>query len=99
MIDVGCGTPVPQSHIKESTTNEITVYYPNQEQTTARTHGSLHHSLPMTTNQPPEPPSAPPQIIPQDTSQPPSNSKPANWNQMSASAQMRWRQRQKHKEK
>jgi hypothetical protein len=37
---------VPQPHITESTTNETTVNYPNQEQTTTRTHGFKHHSLP-----------------------------------------------------
>ena len=37
-----------QPHITEPTTNETTVNYPNQEQTTTRTHGFKHHSLPTT---------------------------------------------------
>ena len=39
---------VSQPHIIESTTNETTINYPNQEQTTTRTHGFKHHSLPTT---------------------------------------------------
>ena len=39
---------VPQPLITESTTNETTFNYLNQEQTTMRTHGFKHHSLPMT---------------------------------------------------
>ena len=39
---------IPQPHITESITNETTVNYPNQEQTTTRTHGFKHHSLPTT---------------------------------------------------
>ena len=37
---------VPQPHTTESTTNETTIDYPDQEQTTTRTHGFKHHSLP-----------------------------------------------------
>jgi hypothetical protein len=37
---------IPQPQITESTTNETTVNYTNQEQTTTRTHGFKHHSLP-----------------------------------------------------
>ena len=48
----------PQPHITESTTNETTVNYPNQEQTTTRTHGFKHHSLP-TIEPPSESPSTP----------------------------------------
>ena len=36
---------VLQPHITESTTNETPVNYPNQEQTTTKTHGFKHHSL------------------------------------------------------
>ena len=43
---------VPQPLITESTTNETTVNYPNQEQTTT-THGFKHHSL-LTTEPSPE---------------------------------------------
>ena len=89
---------VPHPYITEITTNEAILNYPNQEQTVMRTHGFKHHSLPMTTNQSPEPPSAP-QIMPQDTSQPPPTSKPTNWNQMSVAAQQKWRQRNKYKTK
>jgi hypothetical protein len=37
---------VPQLHITDSSTNEISVNYPNQEQTTTRIHEFKHHSLP-----------------------------------------------------
>ena len=37
----------PQSQVTESTINETTVNYPYQEQTTTRTRGFKHHSLPM----------------------------------------------------
>jgi hypothetical protein len=50
---------VPQPHTTESTTNETTMNYPNQEQTTMWTHGFKHHSLPTV-----EPPSeSPPQVL------------------------------------
>ena len=45
---------VQQPLITESTTNETTVNYPNQEQTTTRTHGFKHHSL-LTTEHVTEP--------------------------------------------
>ena len=35
----------PQPHITESITNETTINYPNQDQTTTWTHGFKHHSL------------------------------------------------------
>ena len=96
---------VPQPHITESTTNETTVNYPNQEQTITGTHGFKHHSL-LTTEPPSESSPTPfnvhmaiadPHREHDDQDQPPPNVKPINWNQMSASAKRRWRQIQKHK--
>ena len=99
---------VLQPHITESTTNETTVNYPNQEQTTTRTHGFKHHSLPTT-----EPPSessptpfnvhmaiADPHREHEDQDQPDpieKTEKPAHWNQMSAKAKTNWHKRNKRR--
>ena len=83
---------VPQPHITESTTNETTVNYPDQEQTTTRTHGFKHLSLP--TIEPPfESPSQVSEIS--ATSQFISMQFPDNWSQMSRRAKKNWIQSHK----
>jgi hypothetical protein len=83
---------VPQSHITESSTNEISVNYPNQEQTTTKTHGFKHHSPPMI-DLPSESPPQDPEIS--ATSQLISMQFPDNWSQMSRRAKKSWIQSHK----
>ena len=101
---------MPQPHTSESTTNETTIDYPDQEQPTTRTQGFKHHSLPTI-----EPPSesspipfnahmaiANPHREHEDQDQPDpigKTEKPAHWNQMSATAKTNWLNRKKKKEK
>ena len=70
-----------QSHLQPTPTGE----HPHLLNAATPNPGTTHIHLP------------PPQIILQDTSQPPPNSKPSNWNQMSVAAQQKWRQRNKYK--
>ena len=83
---------IPQPQITESTTNETTVNYTNQEQTTTRTHGFEHHS-PPTSETPPESPSKVSEIS--ATSQLISMQFPDNWSQMSRRAKKSWTQSHK----
>ena len=95
---------VPQTHITESTTNEATLNYPNQKQTTTRTHGFEHHSQP-TVETPSESSPTPinahlaianPHREHEDQDQPDpigKTEKPAHWNQVSATAKTNWRKR------
>ena len=74
---------VLQPHITESTTNETTINYSNQEQTIMRTHGFKHHSLPTieSSSEPlsqPTPPT-PQQQLPPDVWARMSNSQRKNW--------------------
>ena len=78
---------VLQPHITESTTNETTINYSNQEQTIMRTHGFKHHSLPKT-DPPSEPPSQP--ILPTPSQQ---ELPPEVWARMSNSQRKNWRKR------
>ena len=96
---------ITQSQTIEPTTDETTSESPNQESTATETHDITHHSLSMI-DQASEPSSAqdqigstPPMMTSHNSPQPPSIAKPDNWNQMSASAQVRWRKIQKHKNK
>ena len=83
----------PQPHITESITNETTVNYPNQEQTTTWTHGFKHHSLPMID---PSLESLLSEVAKSISSQKHNEiQKPANWNEMSASARKNWYNRRK----
>jgi hypothetical protein len=87
----------PQPHITESTANETTTNYPNQEQTTTKTQGFKHLSMPMI--EPPSESPSTPLVTPlhsNSTTSTPLNNKPSNWNQMSAKAKRNWTS--KHKE-
>jgi len=91
-----------QPHIIESTTNETTVNYPNQEQTTTRTHVFEHHSPPTITynHQPPPPPQevsiTQSQLLDFSTaSQLALMQFPENWSQMSRRARKYWFQNHK----
>ena len=85
---------VPQPHTTESTTNETTVNYPNQEQTTMRTHGFKQHSLP-TTEHVTEPSPLELEIPTLAQTQATPIPKPDNWNQMSARTKANWLRKHK----
>ena len=79
---------MPQPQITESTTNETTVNYTNQEQTTTRTHGFKHHSLPMTEPSPETSPQK--QTSSQDDPTNQNQTKPDNWDLMTKSQRRYW---------
>ena len=79
---------VPQPHIAESTINETTVDYLNQEQTTMRTHAFKHHSLLMTEPSPETSPQK--QTSSQDDSTNQNQTKPDNWDLMTKSQRRYW---------
>ena len=79
---------VPQSHITESSTNDVSVNYPNQEQTTTRTHGFKHHSLSMVDIQSESPPQEP--TISTTSQHHPTIQKPLNWHHMSTTQRRNW---------
>jgi hypothetical protein len=92
---------IPQAQITESTTNETTTNYTNQEQTTTRTRGFKHHS-PSILESPSESPS---QELPlqepmtSTTMETPTQSqttpsKPPNWSGMSKTQRRHWLHRQ-----
>ena len=84
---------IPQPYITEITTNEATLNYPNQKQTTPKTHGFKHHSLPMI-----EPLSeSPSQELAQSPLSPPKPSQqqlpPEEWAKMTNLQRKYWRRR------
>ena len=85
---------VPQPYITEITTNEATLNYPNQEETTPKIHGFKHHSLPIT-ERVTEPSQIELEIPTLAQTQPTSIPKPDNWNQMSARTKANWLRKHK----